>query len=144
MYMEMVFGGWLLFSFIHGVADSICCLPDPLACRSKLMYDYEEAVEPRFRLEDAMALYGLTDFELLWERASDTKALLSWGGSDLVVLSFRGTASMANVLADLQVGPPYPCMCIASMSGPSRGNVAICYRMRSAATTSVSASTECE
>jgi hypothetical protein len=68
-----------------------------------MMYDYEEAPKPRFRLEDAMGMYGLTDFELLWERASDTKALLAWG-PDNMVLSFRGTASMANVLADLQVG----------------------------------------
>ena len=66
------------------------------------MYDYEEAEDPRFRLEDAMGMYGLTEFELLWERASDTKALLAWG-PDALVLSFRGTASMANVLADLQV-----------------------------------------
>ena len=71
-----------------------------------LMYDYEESAEPRFRLEDAMGLYGLTDFELLWERATDTKALMAWGNGKLV-LGFRGTASMANVLADLQVGMNY-------------------------------------
>lgn len=73
-----------------------------LRCRSHLMYDYEEAPKPRFRLEDAMGMYGLTDFELLWERASDTKALLAWG-ADTLVLAFRGTASMTNWMADLQV-----------------------------------------
>ena len=51
-----------------------------------------------------MGLYGLTDFELLWERAMDTKCLMAWNAKTHVgVLAFRGTASMANVLADLQV-----------------------------------------
>ena len=69
-----------------------------------LLYDYEEVPKPEFFLEHAMRLYGLTDSELFWERdTSDTMALLAWGG-DTVVLGFRGTASMANVKADLQVG----------------------------------------
>ena len=75
----------------------------PLPRRSMLMYDYEEVPDSPFRIEDAMALYGLTDFELIWDRTSDTKALLAWGG-DVVVLGFRGTASMTNVLTDLKVG----------------------------------------
>lgn len=41
-------------------------------------------------------------FELLVEPAKDTKVLLCWN-TDTVHLSFRGTASMTNVLADLQV-----------------------------------------
>ena len=41
-------------------------------------------------------------FELLVEPAEDTKVLLCWN-ADTVCLSFRGTASMTNVLADLQV-----------------------------------------
>ena len=66
-----------------------------------------------------MGLFDLTDFELMWERAMDTKCLVAWNSkSHVAVLAFRGTASMANVLADLQasksqgsgqVGPdPYP------------------------------------
>lgn len=38
----------------------------------------------------------------LWERNLDTKALMAWN-DDTVVLSFRGTASFRNVLADLKV-----------------------------------------
>lgn len=38
----------------------------------------------------------------LWERRLDTKALMAWN-QDTVVLSFRGTASFRNVLADLKV-----------------------------------------
>ena len=39
---------------------------------------------------------------MLVEPAEDTKVLLCWN-SDTIHLSFRGTASMTNVLADLQV-----------------------------------------
>jgi hypothetical protein len=48
-----------------------------------------------------MKLYDLTAFELLWERESDTKAMIAWNDGT-VVLAFRGTASLRNVLADLQ------------------------------------------
>ena len=48
-----------------------------------------------------MELYGLTSFELLWERERDTKALVAWN-DDTVVLAFRGTASLRNVIADIQ------------------------------------------
>ena len=49
-----------------------------------------------------MSLYGLRKFELMWERALDSKALIAWN-DDTVVLAFRGTASLANLWADLQV-----------------------------------------
>lgn len=38
----------------------------------------------------------------MWERKLDTKALMAWN-DDTVVLSFRGTASFKNVLADIKV-----------------------------------------
>ena len=41
--------------------------------------------------------------ELFWEHLHDTKCLMAWGDS-AIVLAFRGTASMANAKADLQVG----------------------------------------
>ena len=63
-----------------------------------------------YHLETAMGLFDLTDFELMWERAMDTKCLVAWNSkTHVAVLAFRGTASMANVLADLQVGPQ--CLC---------------------------------
>lgn len=67
-----------------------------------LLYTHEEEPASDIRLEPAMRLYGMKEFELLWERSTDTKALLAWS-QGTVVLAFRGTASMANVLADLQV-----------------------------------------
>ena len=53
-------------------------------------------------LETAMSLYGLTESESFWEVKQDTRCLVSWGGTRVVV-AFRGTASMKNALADLQV-----------------------------------------
>ena len=52
-------------------------------------------------LDAAMALYDLQCFELLWEKALDTKVLLAWNATTCV-LCFRGTSSWANVLADLE------------------------------------------
>lgn len=43
---------------------------------------------------------GLEHFELLLEKAQDTRVLLAWG-PDAVVLSFRGTSSWTNLKADL-------------------------------------------
>ncbi len=37
----------------------------------------------------------------------DTKLLVSWN-DDTIVIAFRGTSSMANALADLQVAYPLP------------------------------------
>ena len=51
-----------------------------------------------------MALYGLTESESFWEVKQDTRCLISWGHRHVVV-AFRGTASMRNALADLQVCP---------------------------------------
>jgi hypothetical protein len=42
----------------------------------------------------------------LWHRKVDTKCLMAWN-DNLVVLSFRGTASFRNVLADVKVQEPY-------------------------------------
>lgn len=53
-------------------------------------------------LETALSLYGLTESQSFWEVQQDTRCLVGWGGNTVVV-SFRGTASMKNALADLQV-----------------------------------------
>ena len=61
-----------------------------------------------------MKLYNLEKSELFWEKALDTKMLLAWNDT-CMVLVFRGTASMANALADLQV-------CCAVIHQPPAGN----------------------
>ena len=53
-------------------------------------------------LETAMSLYQLTESQSFWEIEQDTRCLVAWG-SNTVVVAFRGTASMKNALADLQV-----------------------------------------
>ncbi len=54
-----------------------------------------------FSLDAAMGLYGLDHMEVMWERRLDTMALLGFGPGR-VVLVFRGTNSLKNVVADLQ------------------------------------------
>ena len=44
---------------------------------------------------------------MLWDKKHDTKAILGWS-TDTVVIAFRGTASISNVLADLQARTPPP------------------------------------
>ena len=48
-----------------------------------------------------MALYDLEHIEVLWERRHDTMALLGWGPNKIVIV-FRGTSTLRNVLADMQ------------------------------------------
>ncbi|DBA92558.1 TPA: hypothetical protein ACH3X1_002782 [Trebouxia sp. C0004] len=49
----------------------------------------------------AMNMYDLTDSELFCEVKRDTRCLMGWSDST-IVLAFRGTASMTNALSDLQ------------------------------------------
>ena len=53
-------------------------------------------------LQNAKELYGLTDHELLWEKKHDTKCIMAFG-PHTIVLAFRGTASLKNASADIQV-----------------------------------------
>ena len=53
-------------------------------------------------LDTALSLYNMTECQSFWETEQDTRCLIGWGSSTVVV-AFRGTASMKNALADLQV-----------------------------------------
>ena len=59
-------------------------------------------------LATALSLYGLTDGEFFWELQTDTRCLMGWS-QDKIVVSFRGTASMKNAEADMQVMGRLPC-----------------------------------
>lgn len=72
------------------------------AADAKLVHSAASSARTILTLETAMSLYGLTDSESFWEMKQDTRCLVSWGGRHVVV-AFRGTASMKNALADLQV-----------------------------------------
>lgn len=53
-------------------------------------------------LPTAMSLYQLTKSKLFTELQTDTRCLLAWNATR-VVITFRGTASVKNAKADLQV-----------------------------------------
>ena len=56
-------------------------------------------------LGSALELFGLKALKVFREPGQDTKALIGWG-DDCIVVAFRGTASFANVLNDVQVRLP--------------------------------------
>lgn len=53
-------------------------------------------------IESAKLQYDLQHCELFWEKKHDTKCIMAWNNTT-VVLAFRGTASLANAKADLMV-----------------------------------------
>ena len=61
-----------------------------------------EAGLTQLTLEKGHKHYKTHSHELFWEHLHDTKCLMVWG-DDAILLAFRGTASMANARADLQV-----------------------------------------
>ena len=71
---------------------------------SLLIYDFNEVDDSKLSLEEACSLFDppLEHYELFWEKSLDTKMILAWS-RERIVMSFRGTASLANVVADLQV-----------------------------------------
>lgn len=60
------------------------------------------AARTTLTLECALGLYSMSDSESFWEVDQDTRCLIGWG-NNTVVVAFRGTASMRNALADMQV-----------------------------------------
>ena len=73
---------------------------------SLLIYDFQEVDDSKLSLEEGCSLFSppLEHYELFWEKSLDTKMILAWS-RQMIVMSFRGTASLANVVADLQVDP---------------------------------------
>ncbi len=57
-----------------------------------------------------MGMLGLEQVQLFWERSLDTKVLIGWS-PDTIVISVRGTASLRNAMADIQVPSPPPHLC---------------------------------
>ncbi|KAK9849140.1 hypothetical protein WJX84_002776, partial [Apatococcus fuscideae] len=52
-------------------------------------------------LDHALGLYHLTQYRILFEPTSDTKAIVAWNKSTILI-SFRGTASLRAVRLDLE------------------------------------------
>lgn len=53
-------------------------------------------------LDYAKSLYDLDRHEMLWDELTDTKSIIAWGKTNVVV-AFAGTKSMANIRTDLKV-----------------------------------------
>jgi len=94
-----------------------CCLKSaPLFCFetavktfywSALIYYYRQVSESQYSLKTAMQLFGLRNYELFHEELHDTKLIVAHN-DEIVLLTFRGTSSLKNVLADLQISRIIP------------------------------------
>lgn len=68
-----------------------------------LAYDSGELPGSPFSSATALGLFDLTHFDVVWEKALNTKAVIGWREDPaVVVIAFRGTASASNLFADLQ------------------------------------------
>lgn len=67
-----------------------------------LVYDNGEIPDSPFTPSTATKLFGLEHFDIVWEKKTNAKAVIGWNSSTVVV-AFRGTASVSNLLSDLQV-----------------------------------------
>ena len=87
--------GVLVFLLV-GLVRDMRCHPG-MSC-------YVQRDPSELSLETAMRVYNLKESEVLWEKSLDTKLVMAWN-EHMMVLAFRGTASVSNALADLQVSP---------------------------------------
>ena len=77
-------------------------------------------------LGGALEVFGLRDVEVFREAGQDMKVLVGWGG-DTIVVAFRGTASFANVLNDIQARAVHPfCRCLLTFDAASCGHLVLC------------------
>jgi hypothetical protein len=100
--------------------EGFCMDCEPLFCFetavklmywSFLAYDSGELPNSPFSSATALGLYNLDHFDVVWERASNTKAIIGWTDDPscaTIVIAFRGTASTTNVLSDLQIWRRHP------------------------------------
>ena len=73
-----------------------------------------DADHPQPAFDALMAMFDLTDYKLFWERTADTKALVAWSKT-CVLVAFRGTTTVVNARMDLQVGVRARlCVCLAA------------------------------
>ncbi|KAL3149444.1 hypothetical protein ABBQ32_002237 [Trebouxia sp. C0010 RCD-2024] len=73
----------------------------PKGMEKPCLQPQQQAAKTTLDLRTALGLYSLTDSNLFWELQRDTRCLLGWNDSTIVV-AFRGTASMTNALSDIQ------------------------------------------
>lgn len=71
---------------------------------SKYLDSVQNTEEGKLSIEEACSLFRppLDRYEMFWEKSMDTKCLMAWSRNEIVIV-FRGTASLANVVSDVQV-----------------------------------------
>ena len=84
----------------HSINHTRCSSASVLQCQG--LTHRRPAVQTRYTPEQGMGMLGLEQVQLFWERSLDTKVLIGWS-ADTVVISVRGTASLRNAIADIQV-----------------------------------------
>jgi hypothetical protein len=66
--------------------------------------DEVETHQQLFGLEEYLGLYGIEDYDVLWNKSVDSKCMMAWNSDTRkIVIAFRGTASGRNVLSDLKI-----------------------------------------
>jgi hypothetical protein len=73
---------------------------------SYMVYEVDEieSHQQMFGLEEFMDLYGLEDYEVLWNKSVDSKCMIAWNSdTGKIIVAFRGTASGRNLLSDLKI-----------------------------------------
>lgn len=90
----------------RSIDEPIWCMETTIRASywSMLVYEYADpAVDaPMTKLDHAMAVSHAHGCKLIWELDSDTKCVCAWGDSG-IVLAFRGTASVTNMVTDIKV-----------------------------------------
>lgn len=94
-----------------GSWEGFCMDCEPLFCMeyaikllywSFLAYEQEEVPQSPFKSKKAIELFSLSNFDVVWEPKLNTKAIVGWS-KDKVVIAFRGTTSMSNLMSDVQI-----------------------------------------
>lgn len=66
--------------------------------------DEMETHQQVFGLGEYMDVYGLEDYDVLWNKSVDSKCMIAWNSdTGKIIIAFRGTASGRNLLSDLKV-----------------------------------------
>ena len=63
---------------------------------------HDEKGKQQDLIHEALALFDLREYRLVYELSTDSKAMLAWN-ADTILISFRGTASIKAAKLDLEV-----------------------------------------
>lgn len=63
---------------------------------------HDEKGKQRGLIGEALGLFNLQEYRLVFEASTDSKAMVAWN-KDTILISFRGTASLKAAKLDLEV-----------------------------------------